>query len=238
MKPLRPRCPALLERFALLLVGGVLLGFSPSAEAQSRQSSSGGSMGSSTGGGVGGQGVSGQGVSGQGVSGQGVGGSNTGAGSPNFMGFGTEVDTTGGTGFVGRNSAGTFVGGTVQPGQGQAGNMTALNSMFNAINRQGQVNRSTQPTGPSRSQLIRPRHRIAFSISPRQTQSIATTLKTRMDKLPSPVAGVDVTLDAAGLATIRGTAATAHDAKLAAALARLEPGVRKVDNQLTVSDSK
>lgn len=228
-------------RYATLAaVAGFALGVS-NLEAQTGQTGQPAQGGTGQGGGTtigvgtGGQGVGGQGVGGQGVGGQGIGGQ--GAQSPTFMTFGTEVDVTGGTGFVGRGDAAqNFVGGTIQPGQGAAQNFGPANSQFAAINRQGQVARGTQQAGPSRSERIRPRHRIAFSYTPRQTESIAATLQSRLTNLSSPIAGVQVTLDNEGTAILSGTTDSTYDARLAAALARLEPGVRTVRNELTVAE--
>lgn len=224
-------------RSAALLLGCLLVfGSSPvHAQRTSTGQTGTGQIGTGQTGGMG-TGVGGQGVGGQGVGGQGVGGNSGGLEGPTFRQFGTDVDTTDGTGFAGRtNVAENFVGGMVQQDQATGAGRFGQNNPFSAINRQGQFNRNNQPTGPSRSERLRPRHRIAFTHEPRQAESISTLLQTRLGALPSPLAGVDVTLDADGVATIRGTASTPHDANLAAALARLEPGVRRVDNQMTVS---
>jgi hypothetical protein len=231
------------------------------------------------GGGTGGGGTGGGGTGG-GRGGGGGGGTNTGgpgslAGSlagPELMTFGQTVDVTGGTGFAGRgNAAQNFVGGIVQ-GQGQTPlNGRGRTNQFQSLNRQGQFRQGfQQPTGPSRSALTRPRHRIAFSYAPQQTQTVAATLQTRLTPFaivpgsPTPggtansggaanptgsvsaavtanpgnspnSAGVSVTLNDQGVATLRGTVGSDHASRLAAAMARLEPGVRSVDNQLSVA---
>lgn len=221
----------------------------------------GGQGGGGTGGGGGGQGGGGTGSGARGTAGAAGPGALAGElAGPDLRTFGDAVDVTGGTGFAGRgNAAQNFVGGIVQ-GQGQ----TVLggrgqSSQFQSLNRQGQFRQQfQQPTGRSRSDQIRPRHRIAFSYTPQQTETVATTLQTRFSSLSgnppgsanpagtgSPVstgnpgsanaAGVRVTMNNQGVATLSGTVATEHAAKLAAAMARLEPGVRSVDNQLAVA---
>lgn len=155
------------------------------------------------------------------------------------MTFGEEVDPTGGSGFAGRgNAAENFVGGIVQ-GQGQTafGPAGRSNNMFQGINRlgQGQFRQGfQQPTGPSRSERIRPRHRVSFSVPPRPPQAVTTNLQSQMARFSGNPAGVDVTVNEQGVATLSGTVADEHAARLAAALARLEPGVRSIDKQLTV----
>lgn len=192
-----------------------------------------GTGGTGTGGTSTGTGTTGGTSGGVTVGGQGAGG---GLSGPALLSFGADIDTTGGTGFAGRGSAAeNFVGGIVQPGTGAGGNARGGNNQFSAINRQGQVNRGTQPTGPSRSERLRPRHRVAFAYTPSNNAVLSVTLQTRLGALPSPIDGVEVQLDDQGTATLRGTAATSHAASLAAALARLEPGVRRVDNQLVVA---
>lgn len=159
---------------------------------------------------------------------------------PELMTFGQELDATGGTGFAGRgNASENFVGGLVQEGQGQGqfGNAGRnFNNQFTNINRQGQTRRDfQQPTGPSRADLIRPRHRVSFDFTPRPAEIVNSSLQTRLGNQPSSVNGVNVSLNEQGVATLSGTVADEHAAKLAAALARLEPGVRTIDNQLTVA---
>lgn len=153
------------------------------------------------------------------------------------MTFGTVVDATGGTGFAGRgNAAENFVGGIVQ-GEGQTGpGARRTTNQFQGLNRQGQIRQGIQqPTGPSRAERIRPRHRIAFQYPPRQNEAVTTNLQTRLTSLPAGPAGVTVSLSPQGVATLSGSVADEHASKLAAAVARQEPGVRSVDNQLSIA---
>jgi hypothetical protein len=258
---------------------GLMLTFASPAFAQQGPGQIGGGQngGGIGGGGTGGGGIGGGGTGGGGggAGGGGGGGTNTGGpgdlagelAGPQLRTFGETVDVTDGTGFAGRgNAAQNFVGGLVQ-GQGQAtlGGRGQTNQ-FQSLNRQGQFRQQfQQPTGPSRSDQIRPRHRIAFSYTPQQTQTVATTLQTWLaplasnpDGLTTPIApggtlaavstpasgnpggagnaaGVSVTMNDQGVATLTGTVATEHAARLAAAIARQEPGVRSVENQLTVA---
>lgn len=245
---------------------GLMLTFASPAFAQQGPGQIGGGQ---IGGGIGGGGGGGGGTGGGGAGGGGgvrAGGGGPGAlagelAGPQLRTFGEAVDVTGGTGFAGRgNAAQNFVGGIVQ-GQGQTvlGGRGQTNQ-FQSLNRQGQFRQQfQQPIGRSRSDQIRPRHRIAFSHPPQQTEAVAATLQTRFSSLSgnpagsgnplgtgNPVgtnnptasgnaAGVRVTMNNQGVATLSGTVDTEHAAKLAAAMARLEPGVRSIDNQLTVA---
>lgn len=267
--------------FGVLIASGLMFVVASPAVAQFGQGQIGGGQigGGQNNGGQGGGGQSGGGGTGGGGN-RGGGGGTGGTGGlgsqagglagPELMTFGETVETTDATGFAGRgNAAQNFVGGIVQ-GQGQTPlNGRGRTNQFQGLNRQGQFRQQfQQPTGPSRSEQIRPRHRIAFDYTAQQTQTVAATLQTRLSPfasnpngLTTPVgpggtaaavstpvsgnpdgagnaAGVSVTLNEQGVATLTGTVATEHAAKLAAAIARLERGVRSVDNQLTVAGTQ
>ena len=75
-----------------------------------------------------------------------------------------------------------------------------------------------------------------FSVAPPATAQLGSALATRIEissriQTRSPV---DVSIGS-GTAILRGVVATEHDRVLAEWLARLEPGIRRVDNQLTVA---
>ena len=160
---------------------------------------------------------------------------------PEFLTFGADIDPTGGTGFAGRGDASqNFVGGGLLDAQGQAGAGRGGQNQFQQLNRtQGQLQqgRGTQPTGPSRSERVRARHRVAFAYSPRPRSELTTRLQSRFRSLATrqpEASGVQVSFDDRGNATLTGTVASADRARFVEALARLEPGVRRVDNQLQV----
>jgi hypothetical protein len=213
-----------------------------------------GNQGNQGGSGTGNQGTGGTGNQGSGNQGGGSGNggsTNVDGGSPGEMGgslsgptflqIGSDIDVTGGTGFVGRgNPAQNFVGGTLQTGQGQTPGGGRFGQVLQGMDRQGGGNQQfrQQPTGPSRAEQVRPRHRVSFAYTPRQNEATAGIVQARLGQPNSPIAGVAVSLDGEGVATLSGTAATQHDSRLAAALARLEPGVRGVRNQLTVAEGE
>lgn len=96
---------------------------------------------------------------------------------------------------------------------------------------------SRRATGPGRRTLI-PRHRIAFKFTARETSEIGTSLRLQLANLAArnpDFAEVRVELDAAGTVQLRGQVPSEATRKLAAILVRLEPGVRKVHNELTIA---
>jgi hypothetical protein len=86
---------------------------------------------------------------------------------------------------------------------------------------------------------IRARVRLGFSVpkpAPAQLAQVGSQLAARMERSSwlqtrSPV---EVAIEGQ-TATLRGVVATEHDRVLAARLAKLEPGVRRVENLLTLA---
>jgi hypothetical protein len=98
----------------------------------------------------------------------------------------------------------------------------------NGMNRQGQNN--------NQRRAVRPQQKIAFEVPRRTETEVRTTLQTRFDGLTQNAAmrGVTFDMDSDGIVTLRGEVETTSARQLAANLVRLEPGVRKVVNELTV----
>jgi hypothetical protein len=95
-------------------------------------------------------------------------------------------------------------------------------------------------TGEAPRRVIRPRQEIAFPYPQHEAATVSTRLSTRFGQISSRQAelqGVSVEINAQGAAILTGTVATDEAEKLAGILARLEPGVRSVANQLTVAGS-
>lgn len=89
----------------------------------------------------------------------------------------------------------------------------------------------------SQQRVVRPRLESAFSYTPRPVQQVQTAVATQISRLPGPqFEGVTVLLDEKGEVTLRGHLATDGERKLAAAMARIEPGVRNVTNEITVEN--
>lgn len=194
-------------------------------------SGTGAGFGGTTSGTTGGAGTTVQGGSGQ----QGQGPSGLGSQQPEFRAFG-ETNSQDASLF-GQSPAEAFArqqqlqqrGGTFGPQFGQQfGN-------FGQGSPLGLSNRGTgQPAIRSRAERLRPRHRVAFSFAPVSAEAVGARLQTRMRplRLQGRVQDAEFSLSEDGTLTLRGTAASAEDRELAAAVARLEPGVRRVDNQI------
>ena len=151
--------------------------------------------------------------------------------------------------FVGRgDNAGSLVGrqnaGSGQQGRatqnrnfGSSGGNRSGNQFRNQFNQFNQFNR-----GSSSSQLgtFRPRLRVAFAVPKRPTSVVTSSLKMRYQKLStrfSRFSGIDLQLDGNGQVTLSGQVASESSKRLAANLARLQPGVRSVKNGLTIATS-
>lgn len=208
----------------------------------------GGGMGGSGmgGGGLGGSGFGGSGMGGSGMGGSGMGGTGTFGGQSPFG----QTGATGMNGqqgqqqFLGRNTnTNQFLGRNVQ-GVGQNG----MNQ--NTTNRRGLANRggnqanninNQQQGGPANArgqanQLppIRPRQKVAFEYSRPQLAAVSTKLEVRLNKMPVfQGKSVKLSVDPSGEVVLKGNVPSARDAKLAENLARLEPGVYNIRNELT-----
>ncbi|MBM3971830.1 MAG: BON domain-containing protein [Planctomycetes bacterium] len=101
---------------------------------------------------------------------------------------------------------------------------------FNGMNQQGQDQDSRR--------AIRPQQRVAFDVPKISYEDLNTTLNSRFDRVTRQPAlrGVTVDLDADGVVVLRGEVATPSQKQLAANMVRLEPGVKKVRNELTLAE--
>ena len=137
--------------------------------------------------------------------------------------------------FVGGSGAQNFVGGGMQ------GNSNRSNRQFQAFQQtQGMMNQGMSTTGSPRQ--IKTALRVNFAApSARDLQSAGRTAPANQVSLQRfsaknpQFAGLNVALNANGVATLQGTVPSAETARLAANLLRLQPGVRSVDNQATVA---
>ena len=156
-----------------------------------------------------------------------------GVGQPQFRAFGEAVNQNP-TGFVGRGANEGFIG---QQLAGQADVGAGVGPQFGGLgaNRDNTSTGQGQTTGPSRAARLRPRHRVAFSYSPHRSDVVRSSLQTHFGSLRDRVSGVETSLTPDGTLILQGSAVSPEAKKLAEALARLEPGVRRIDNQITVS---
>lgn len=105
--------------------------------------------------------------------------------------------------------------------------------------QQSQASRNTQ-----RALSLRPVQRLGFSYNRPTPEAIESNLTTRYGRIAqtpqaaavSPTFGkqVNMQIDADGVVTLRGTVESTGARKLAEVMALLEPGVRKVVNELEV----
>jgi hypothetical protein len=77
--------------------------------------------------------------------------------------------------------------------------------------------------------------RIAFTVPPLAPAALMANLQSQFSSLQQRVPGVSVATTEPGHVVLRGTVESEHAKKLAEAVARLEPGVRKITNELQVS---
>jgi hypothetical protein len=92
----------------------------------------------------------------------------------------------------------------------------------------------------SSRRVIRPRQEIAFTYKRPAAEQINSSLNQRFTRFAArrpAMQGVTITIDQQGVATLSGQVTTAESRRLAALMVRLEPGVRSIDNQLTVNPS-
>ena len=140
------------------------------------------------------------------------------------------------TGFVGSNSSQAFVGGARQ-----ATNQQATNRQFGAFqNTQNTSNTQSSQSGTPRS--IRTTMRIAFAAPSgtfaQQTGALAYSNSVQLTQFSSnrpELSGINVELTADGVAVLTGTSPSTDTSRLAANLVRLQPGVRRVNNQIAVA---
>ena len=138
------------------------------------------------------------------------------------------------TGFVGASSSQNFVGGTRQATQNQG------------QNRQFQAFQPSQTTQNTQSQTGTPRQvrtslRMAFAFPAatiaQQTGTVSSSNSVSLSRFTTnrpELAGINVNVSNTGEAILTGTVASTEASRLAANLVRLQPGVRKVNNQLGV----
>ena len=139
----------------------------------------------------------------------------------------------------GRSQQQGFIGGNQRTGQQQNNRQQQTNRQgnfgqndFNNANGQGQQNQ----TDPRRA--IRPSFKVAFDQPQPVATEIRSTLQPRFDSLSqSPsLRGVTYELDAEGVVVLSGSVDTPSQRRLAENVVKLEPGVKKVRNELTLNE--
>lgn len=162
---------------------------------------------------------------------------------PQFNQFGSVGNSIGQGGFVGRSdNAGRFVG------QGQAGQQAGLGARGlgqlggRGGGQNGNGNQNNNFGGNNANQSprrVRPQLKVAFNTRPVPTTAIATSLQQRFSGetlTAGTLRGVQFQMSDEGVVTLSGSVASQDAKSLAAAMVRLEPGVRKVVNELSVQE--
>ena len=145
----------------------------------------------------------------------------------------------------GSRAPGQFVGadtaeaqrftGAVQAGTG--GNRGAMQGLSGTGQNRGTgANRQGNTGGGRGAPDIRTSLRVAFDYTRTTPETISTTLAARLQKSQRirTLSAVQVRVEG-GTATLRGVVATDHDRVLAERLTRLEAGIFRVKNELTVA---
>ena len=161
--------------------------------------------------------------------------------TPGAIGGGTQgVGTGSGTAstFVGRNdSTGRFVGNQAAGNQNPRSTTPNFTSTGQGRTGEsfGEVNQNqTGSSGPQ----FRPQLRIAFDYASFPRPEVSIALQQKFDRLvtrDSRIKSLFINTDSTGKVVLRGEVDSEETRRLAELLTRLEPGVREVDNQLTVT---
>jgi hypothetical protein len=162
------------------------------------------------------------------------------------MGAAGLARTTGANGLQGANGQsangqgarvgiGSTAGRLGQSGLGRQGlNRQGLNGQNRNRNNQGQ----NQQQDDLQNSQVRIRPQVSFPYSERQNTAVNVALSGQFDRIGKSnpdFAGIQFTMDSRSEVTLSGTVPREHAGRLAAALVRLEPGVRSVRNELTIS---
>lgn len=160
-------------------------------------------------------------------------GAQTGTGAATPPSGGTEQSNAAQT-FIGANATQGFIGGS-----SQATNQQGNNRQFQAIQNKQSQQSTSQQTGTPRA--IKTALRVGFAFPTASQSQIAGRLANanvaslgRFTPARPELAGIDVELNSDGIAVLTGSAPTVETKRLAANLMRLQPGIRKVDNQIVV----
>ncbi|MGE3317026.1 MAG: BON domain-containing protein [Planctomycetaceae bacterium] len=147
--------------------------------------------------------------------------------------------------FVGRSATGSSVNGQrnnrMQTGQFQRRNSGGRNGR-GGRNRDddNNDNGSSNSRGNAATRnLVRAQHRVAFDYPQPVTTAVGNSLNSRLKSVVAnrpDFNGLDIAYDEnLGQATLRGTVKSTEAAQVAVALIRMEPGVRSVKSELSIS---
>lgn len=136
--------------------------------------------------------------------------------------------------FIGSTATTGFVGGT-----SQAGNQQGTNRQFQAIQNNQSQQSTTQQSGTARE--VRTTLRVGFTFPTASQSQVSGRLAdaniaslNRFSPIRPELADIEVSLNSNGFVVLTGSAPSVETRRLAANLMRLQPGIRKVDNQIVV----
>ena len=156
-------------------------------------------------------------------------------GASTTTGAAAATPSTAAQSFIGGNASQGFIGGGLQGTQQNA------NRQFQAIqNTQSQFGSQGQQTGTPRS--VRTTMSIGFSFPTATIAQSSGRLAganslsfARFTSSRPEFSGITVAMTSQGVAVLTGSTVSTESKRLAANLMRLQPGVRKVQNQIAVS---
>ncbi len=140
------------------------------------------------------------------------------------------------TDFVGADSADAsrFVG-MSQSGLGEM-LQSAVDDNLRVETAASEVNRVVEPVIPPRLRLNAPRLELGFVVRPQNAQQTEVTAVRRLQSsLPTLDPDWFEVSVADGVATLRGTVASERDRRMAELLLSFEPGIGRIQNDLTVA---
>lgn len=144
-------------------------------------------------------------------------------------------------GMVGARNTQQFLGANQAAQQNQQQNQ---NRNRNNRGRQNQGMDPNDPNGMNQQgqndsrRSIRPQQKVDFEVPKIPYEELNTTLNSRFERVTRQPAlrNVTVDFDADGVVVLRGEVTTHSQKQLAANMVRLEPGVKKVRNELTLAE--
>ncbi|MDP7274694.1 MAG: BON domain-containing protein, partial [Planctomycetaceae bacterium] len=172
--------------------------------------------------------------------------SQSGSARPDFnLGFNAQGTSSNfGSGFVGNQNQGRFVGSQFAGQQNLSSGTSGRNTFGRSSGRGGRSSgRGRTNTRPgqgrnSRTAKVRPRFRVAFSLRPRTVTAVQASLDARFIEVVTQrqsLKAVSVAVGLKGELTLKGQVPDDSARRLAVNLVRMEPGVRKVINEITIA---
>ena len=147
------------------------------------------------------------------------------------------VNTDFGTGLVGRSGSPSELVGTA----GRGNQATSGNQQNRRNISSGTQNRNLGQRGDNRAtgRVVPFSQRIAFSYQPSAPRLVQSQLQFRTDRLLHRLGALELvrlSLSEEGTVSLNGSVSSLYVSNMIESMVRMEPGVRKVDNQLNVPE--